>query len=270
MAPCIGPCQFMATRHGTISPTLRAGVRFLGGWGGMGGGGGGCREPPPSGVGGCAGGSFVRRGQKNPAASPGHWAPSRTNLGFARGDSAMWYGMVWYGMVWYGMVWYGMVWYGMVWCGVVWCGMVRYGTVRYGTVRYVVVVVVVVGALSTCRREKLPDTLSLGRAQGSSRPALHWLGGRRRRPREGGGGGPPCRGGGCVRAWRRVGPPVDVTLEPSPAAGGRVTRPVRSGGGGGARWRDHLSGDMRGPDSPCFEPPLPRDRGGDHSCAEVV
>ena len=55
---------------------------------------------------------------------------------------------------------------------------------------------------------------------------------------------------------------MDVTLEPSPAAGGRVTRPVRSGGGGGAGWRDHLSGDMRGPDSPCFQPPLPRDRGG--------
>ena len=89
------------------------------------------------------------------------------------------YGTVRYGMVWYGMVWYGMVWYGMVWY---------------------VVVVVVVEAPSTCRREKLPDTLSLGRAQGSSRPALRWPGGRRRRPM--GGGGPPCRGGGggaCAR-----------------------------------------------------------------------
>ena len=45
----------------------------------------------------------------------GPWAPSRKNLGFAGGDSAVWYGMVWYGMVWYGMVWYDMVWYGMVW-----------------------------------------------------------------------------------------------------------------------------------------------------------
>ena len=76
------------------------------------------------------------------------------------------------------------------------------------------------------------------------------------------------RGGGCVRAWRRVGLPVDVTLEPSPAAGGRVTRPVRSGGGGGAGWRDHLSGDMRGPDSPCFQPPLPRNRGGGYFLCE--
>ena len=74
--------------------------------------------------------------------------------------------------------------------------------------------------------------------------------------------------GGGVRAWRRVGLPVDVTLEPSPAAGGRVTRPVRSGGGGGAGWRDHLSGDMRGPDSPCFQPPLPRDRGGGYFLCE--
>ena len=39
----------------------------------------------------------------------GSWAPSRKNLGFAGGDSAIWYGMVWYGMVWYGMVWYGML-----------------------------------------------------------------------------------------------------------------------------------------------------------------
>ena len=32
--------------------------------------------------------------------------------------------------------------------------------------------------------------------------------------------------------------------------------------GWGAGWRDHLSGDLRGPGSPCFQPPLPRDRGG--------
>ena len=44
----------------------------------------------------------------------GSWAPSRKNLGFAGGDSAIWYGMVWYRIVWYGMVWYGMVWYGML------------------------------------------------------------------------------------------------------------------------------------------------------------
>ena len=66
----------------------------------------------------------------------GPWAPSRKNLGFAGGDSAVWYGMVWYGMVWYGMVWYGMVWYGMVWYGMVWYGMVWYGMVWYGMVWY--------------------------------------------------------------------------------------------------------------------------------------
>ena len=104
------------------------------------------------------------------------------------------YGMVWYGMVWYGMVWYGMVWYGMVWYGMVWYGMVWYVVV--------VVVVVVVRAPSTCQREKLPDTLSLGRAQGSSRPASRWPGVCRQRPRGGGGGVGAAvvwRGGGCAR-----------------------------------------------------------------------
>ena len=109
----------------------------------------------------------------------------------------VWYGMVWYGMVWYGMVWYGMVWYGMVWYGMVWYGMVWYGMVWYGMVWYVVVVVV--RAPSTCRREKLPDTLSLGRAQGSSRPASRWPGVCRQRPRGGGGGTVEWRGGGGAR-----------------------------------------------------------------------
>ena len=90
----------------------------------------------------------------------------------------VWYGMVRYGMVWYGMVWYGMVWYGMVWYDVV---------------------VVVVRAPSTCRREKLPDTLSLGRAQGSSRPASRWPGVCRQRSRGWGGGGRRgVEGGGCA------------------------------------------------------------------------
>ena len=97
-------------------------------WGGGGGGGLGgglaavvCTLP-------CGGGG-VRRWElrpawpKKPGGVPGPWAPSRTNLGFAGGDSAIWYGMVWYGIVWYGMVWYGMVWYGMVWYGMVWYGM---------------------------------------------------------------------------------------------------------------------------------------------------
>ena len=98
---------------------------------------------------------------------------------------------------------------------IVWCGMVWYGMVRY----VVVVVVVVVEALSTCRREKLPDTLSPGRAQGSSRPALRWPGGRRRRPR-GGGGSAFCPGGEGGRASLGEGLPVCVTHVPSPAAGG--------------------------------------------------
>ena len=83
------------------------------------------------------------------------------------------------------------------------------------------VVVVVVAAPSTCRREKLPDTLSLGRAQGSSRPASRWPGVCRQRLRGGGGGAPWCGGGGGgARAWRRVGLPVEVTLEPSPVSRG--------------------------------------------------
>ena len=50
---------------------------------------------------------------------------------------------------------------------------------------------------------------------------------------EGGGGGGAMSGGGGARARRREEPPVCVTLERSPAAGGRVTRPVRDGGGVG-------------------------------------
>ena len=119
--------------------------------------------------------------------------------------------MVWYGMVWYGMVWYGMVWYGMVWY---------------------VVVVVVVRAPSTWRREKLPNTLSLGRAQGSSRPASRWPGVCRKRPRGGGGGGgmegPPVRG--------PTGPRFPSLPAATPPRQGRGLRPVRrwsKGGGGG-------------------------------------
>ena len=124
----------MAARHGTISPTLRAGVPF---GGGLRGGGGlavvVCTHP-------CGGGSPVGApsgmAEKTRWRPLGSWAPSRKNLGFAGGDSAIWYGMVWYGMVWYGMVWYGMVWYGMVWYGMVWYGMVWYGMVWYGMVWY--------------------------------------------------------------------------------------------------------------------------------------
>ena len=38
--------------------------------------------------------------------------------------------------------------------------------------------------------------------------------------------------------------------------------------GWGAGGRDHLSGDLRGPGSPCFRPPLPRDRGGGYFLCE--
>ena len=149
---------------------------FLGGL--RGGGGGGlavvvCSLPRGGGV---AGGSSVWLGRKYPVASPGPVGPFQEEPRIRRGDSAIWYGMVWYGMVWYGMVWYGMVWY---------------------------VVVVVVRAPSTCRREKLPDTLSMGRAQGSSRPASRWPGVCRQRPRGGGGGG-----GGAV-VWRGGGARVE-------------------------------------------------------------
>ena len=116
----------------------------------------------------------------------------------------------------HGMVrWHGLAWYGMVWCGVVWCGMVWYGMVWYG-----MLLLLLLRAPSTCRREKLPDTLSLGRAQGSSRPASRWPGVCRRRPRGGGGGGRRGVGGGGGRVWRRVGSPEDVTLGPSPVSRG--------------------------------------------------
>ena len=79
------------------------------------------------------------------------------------------------GVAWGRMVWYGIVWYGMVW--------------------YVVFVVAFVKAPSTFRREKLPNTLSLGRAKRSSRPASRWPGVCRQRPRGGGGGGGAWSGG---------------------------------------------------------------------------
>ena len=134
--------------------------------------------------------------------------------------------MVWYGMVWYGMVWYGMVWYGMVWYGMVWY--------------VVVVVVVVVRAPSTCRREKLPDTLSLGRAQGSSRPASRWPGVCRQRPRGGGGGGSAfCLGGGGGGRVAVRGTTCPCDPGSLPRRGGRACAPVRNGGG--------MGGGMQGP-----------------------
>ena len=55
---------------------------------------------------------------------------------------------------------------------------------------------------------------------------------------------------------------MEVTLEPSPAVGGGRAHLCETEAGWGAGCGDHLSGDPRGPGSPCFQPPLPRDRGG--------
>ena len=225
----------MAARHGTISPTLCAGVPFLGG---LRRGGGGWRLlcAPTHARGG-------RRWEHRPAwpKKPGGipWACgplSRKNLGFAGGDTAIWYCMVWYGMVWYGMVWYGMVWYGMVWYGMVW---------------YVVVVVVVVVAPSTCRREKLPDTLAWAGRKGAV--------GRRHAGRacadndRGGGGGFRLLSGGqgARVAVRGITCPCDRGS--LPRGGGRVCAPMRNGGrtGGGTEGPP-----VRGPTGPRF-PLLP-------------
>ena len=53
-----------------------------------------------------------------------------------------------------------------------------------------------------------------------------------------------------------------MTLVPSPAVGGGRAHLCETEAGWGAGCRDHLSGDPRGPGPPCFQPPLPRDRGG--------
>ena len=78
----------MGARHGTISPTLRAGVPFFGGAQGGEGGwrllcapslvGGGSPVGAPSGL-----------AEKTRWRPLGSWAPSRKNLGFDGGDSAM-------------------------------------------------------------------------------------------------------------------------------------------------------------------------------------
>ena len=91
VSPGVGPCQFMAARHGTISPTLRAGVPFFWG-GGLGGGGGGacgCCVHPPMRGGGSPVGAPSGLADKTRWRPLGSWAPSRKNLGFAGGDSAI-------------------------------------------------------------------------------------------------------------------------------------------------------------------------------------
>ena len=90
---------------------------------------------------------------------------------------------------------------------------------------------------------------------------------------EGGAGGmpPSVRGGGGEGARVTEGRttcPCDPVS--SPAAGGGRAHLCNTEAGWGAGWRDHLSGDLWGPDSPCFKPPLPRDRGGATSCQKVL
>ena len=96
-----------------LYPHPSAPESLFGGLRGGGGAGGRCVHPPMRGGGSPVGdpSGLAENTRWRPL---GPWAPSRKNLGFAGGDSALWYGMVWYGMVWYGMVWYGMVWYGML------------------------------------------------------------------------------------------------------------------------------------------------------------
>ena len=207
-------------------------------WGGAEGGGGGWRLlcAPTHARGGSPVGAPSGLADNTRWRPLGSWAPSRKNLGFAGGDSAIWYGMVWYGMVWYGMVWYGML------------------------------LLLLLRAPSTCRREKLPGTLSLGRAQGSSRPASRWPGVCRRRPSGGGGGGAAMewrggggvcvRGGGCGYLGARVA--VRGTTCPCdpgslPRRGGRACAPVRNGGGMGGGVEGPP---VRGPAGPRF-PSLP-------------
>ena len=60
-----------------------------------------------------------------------------------------------------------------------------------------------------------------------------------------------------------------MTLVPSPAVGGGRAHLCEMEAGWGAGCRDHLSGDPRGPGPPCFQPPLPRDRGGGYVLCEV-
>ena len=169
----------------------------------------------------------------------------------------VWYGMVWYGMVWYGMVWYGMVWYGMVWYGMVWYGMVWYGMVWYGMLLLLLLL--------------WHPARAGGRNCQTRSP---WAGrkgavGRRHAGRacadddRGGGGGAPCRGGGGCARKEEGGATCVCYPGALPRCGGEGDPTcARRRRGGGAGWRDHLFGDLRGPVSPCFRPPLPHDRGG--------
>ena len=221
VSPGVGPCRFMAAQMGLYpQPSAPESLFF----GGAEGGGGWRLSRAPTHAGGARRWELRPAWPKIPGGVPWARGPLRGRTSDSPGGTPL-YGMVWYGMVWYGMVWYGMVWYGIVWYAMVWYGMVWY------------VVIVVVRAPSTCRREKLPDTLSLGRAQGSSRRASRWPGVCRQRPR-GGGVRPSVRGGEGARvAVRGSTCPCDPGF--LPRRGGRACAPVRNGGG--------IEGGMEGP-----------------------
>ena len=81
---------------------------------------------------------------------------------------------------------------------------------------------------------------------------------------EGGGGGVPpsiLGGGGGACRCERDHLPMRPWFPPPPWEEG-VAHLCETEAGWGAGWRGHLSGDLRGPGSPCFQPPLPLDRGG--------
>ena len=129
-----------------------------------------------------------------------------------------------------------------------------------------IVAVVVVGALSTCRREQLPDDISLGRVQGRCRPVQRWPGGCRRLLKAG--WGAACFPGGKgarVAEGGTTSPRDPCSL---PRCGGRVRAPVRDGCRMGDGGRNHLSGDLRGPGSPAAPTPPLQGR-GHTSCAKV-
>ena len=141
---CISRCRAMSIHGRAAWDYIPNPPRRSPFFGGAGGGGGGWRllcAPTHAGGGGSLVGAPSGMAENTRWRPQGSWAPSRKNLGFAGGDSAIWYGMVRYSMVWNGMVWHGMVWHGMVWY--VWHGTVRYGTVRYGMVRYGMAMVMV-------------------------------------------------------------------------------------------------------------------------------
>ena len=254
---CIARCRAMSI-HGCaawdyIPNPPRRSPFFLGG--GLRGGGGacGCCVPPPMRGGGSPVGAPSGLADKTRWRPLGSWAPSRKNLGFAGEDSAIWFGMVWYGMVWYGMVWYGMVWYGMIWYGMVWYGMVWYG---------MLLLLLLLGHPARASGRNCPTRSpwagrkgAVGRRHAGVACADH---------DRGGGGGVPLSvwGQGARVAVRGTTCPCDPGS--LPRRGGRACAPVRNGGGTGGGMKRPLARGPAGPGSPCFQPPPPRDWGGDY------